>query len=480
MQQISILGKLAAVFIAIPATICLAYWLFVRRDDDDEYGSKKVEITSRQTVIQVAVPNKAVGSVIGRQGITIKEIHEMSGAKVYFSDHDSNHTSEEDRLVVIRGTSEEALKAELMIRKIVADVSNIITEEVQVPGYCLGRIIGRGGENIRMISRLSQCKIVADKSHRSQRTSAFRVISITGHQQQIKLAKSLIEEKVSEEEESRAKTRVNDGSREQQKQAKAHTNREKEEQLFSLPSRVVEEGEQWDVGIKCSESSSIRDSMEVFVSAVEHPGHFWVQIITASSLQLDKMTDDMTSFYNNSATAQTYGVSEVRPGDVVAAPFEADRAWYRARILGMQEGNVDLYFIDFGDNGLVKPDQLRQLKPEYLSLPVQAIECKLADVEPVGGSWSDEACETFERLCHCSEWKILAAQTVKYELSTSGELLPCLQLFDNSKDQVDIAAELVVQGFAFQSSQAASAQATEMVRTETEADCHLDLKFNSL
>lgn len=33
MQQISILGKLAAVFIAIPATICLAYWLFVRRDD---------------------------------------------------------------------------------------------------------------------------------------------------------------------------------------------------------------------------------------------------------------------------------------------------------------------------------------------------------------------------------------------------------------------------------------------------------------
>lgn len=47
---------------------------------------------------------------------------------------------------------------------------------------------------------------------------------------------------------------------------------------------------------------------------------------------------------------------------MVAAPFEADRAWYRARILGMQEGNVDLYFIDFGDNGLVKPDQLRQLK----------------------------------------------------------------------------------------------------------------------
>lgn len=72
--------------------------------------------------------------------------------------------------------------------------------------------------------------------------------------------------------------------------------------FFFFP--VVEEGEQWDVGIKCSESSSIRDSMEVFVSAVEHPGHFWVQIITASSLQLDKMTDDMTSFYNNSATAQ--------------------------------------------------------------------------------------------------------------------------------------------------------------------------------
>lgn len=38
---------------------------------------------------------------------------------------------------------------------------------------------------------------------------------------------------------------------------------------------------------------------EVYVSASEHPNHFWIQIIDSYSLQLDKLISEMTQHYNS-------------------------------------------------------------------------------------------------------------------------------------------------------------------------------------
>jgi len=35
----------------------------------------------------------------------------------------------------------------------------------------------------------------------------------------------------------------------------------------------------------------------VYVSAVEHPEHFWVQMLSKRSTQLDSLINEMTSFY---------------------------------------------------------------------------------------------------------------------------------------------------------------------------------------
>lgn len=40
--------------------------------------------------------------------------------------------------------------------------------------------------------------------------------------------------------------------------------------------------------------------LEVYVSASEHPNHFWIQIIGSRSLQLDKLVNEMTQHYGNS------------------------------------------------------------------------------------------------------------------------------------------------------------------------------------
>jgi len=38
---------------------------------------------------------------------------------------------------------------------------------------------------------------------------------------------------------------------------------------------------------------------EVYVSAVEHPGHFWVQLIDRNALRLSQLVDEMTMFYGS-------------------------------------------------------------------------------------------------------------------------------------------------------------------------------------
>ena len=47
-----------------------------------------------------------------------------------------------------------------------------------------------------------------------------------------------------------------------------------------------------------------RDYLEVYVSAIEHPGHFWVQLVNAQSAQLDRLTREMTAYYGNPSFAK--------------------------------------------------------------------------------------------------------------------------------------------------------------------------------
>ena len=45
--------------------------------------------------------------------------------------------------------------------------------------------------------------------------------------------------------------------------------------------------------------------------------------------------------------------------------------------------NVELDFVDYGDTEKQKVSEICNLKIEFLSLSFQAIECAMADIEPV-------------------------------------------------------------------------------------------------
>ncbi|NXO53572.1 TDRKH protein, partial [Aramus guarauna] len=190
------------------------------------------------------------------------------------------------------------------------------------------------------------------------------------------------------------------------------------------------------------------EHLEVYVSAAENPGHFWIQIIGHRSLQLDKLTAEMRQYYQSSGRAAE--LSSVRAGDIVAAPYMDGSDWYRARVLGtLENGGFDLYYVDFGDNGEAPREALRALRSDFLSLPFQAIECSLAGILPAGGDgWEEAALDAFDRLTHCAAWKPLVAKISSYVQSGLGTW-PNVRLYDvHHGKNLDVGAELVRLGYA--------------------------------
>lgn len=68
---------------------------------------------------------------------------------------------------------------------------------------------------------------------------------------------------------------------------------------------------------------------------------------------------------------------------MVAAKFSFDKQWYRAEIISAPEnGQCEVYFVDYGDHEVVQLDSILQLRTDFLSLRLQAIECSLSNIKP--------------------------------------------------------------------------------------------------
>ena len=102
------------------------------------------------------------------------------------------------------------------------------------------------------------------------------------------------------------------------------------------------------------------DYFKVFVSAFDVPEHFWVQLVTPESTELDSLTAEMTKYYA-SLDANSERLEHGKVGNICCAPFDFDKEWYRACIQEINnDRTVSLYYIDFGDSGKQSIDNLRK------------------------------------------------------------------------------------------------------------------------
>lgn len=155
----------AGIAIGIPVVVLLLYLWYRRRrsleflEEEEEFDRVEENETiasANQRTIEVKVPRSVVGAIIGKSGANIKKIEKESGARVHLVDEDEGAKNVSgERIVLVQGEREMAKRAEILIKKIIAEQPVIRTEEVYVPQRACGRIIGKGGQTIRHMCSVS-------------------------------------------------------------------------------------------------------------------------------------------------------------------------------------------------------------------------------------------------------------------------------------------------------------------------------------
>ncbi|TRY76853.1 hypothetical protein TCAL_03528 [Tigriopus californicus] len=356
---------------------------------------------------------------------------------------------------------------------------------VRIEAEHAGLVIGRRGETIQQIQRKTNTKIFFkdEETIRSLQTQSrckidvergggvpqgTKRITLRGTSEQVDRAQVLITEQLDEAASLRARVKIAQDSR------RPRTFAPKANQtphLFLTSENGVDSETSHLFRPKESEKTetlvqSAGDKvMAVYVSSIADPGFFYVQKVGPRSIDLDKLVDEMTAFYEVAANRESNQVKTAETGDLVAAQFEADGRWYRAKVVKVipdeydeSQISLDLDYVDFGDCIQKSISEVYNLRTTFLKLNFQAIQCSLARIEPgqrkedgslVSAScWSPEASDDFERLTRCAQWKEVLAEIVDYK-TVQSQLVPWVQLVDTSGDEdLNIGDEMVRLGHA--------------------------------
>ncbi|GAB6018597.1 hypothetical protein CHUAL_000284 [Chamberlinius hualienensis] len=434
-SKLSNLALLALAGACFATAITLVYIL--RKPVREEFVEEDSGIqTSRYTVVEVPVPSQIVGAVIGRQGANIESIQDITFTKINFTD---GIREEGSRVALIRGSPENVHEAEKLLRAAVEARLNVATESMWVPSKICGAVIGKNGSNIRLIHDISKAKVKVDSNPSRGELSR---IAITGTYAEVTSAKMLIQEKINEFQERDSKNPL--------LAVEGH--------LLLCDTPTVS---------KKKSAPEIEDLiptgqdgfLEVYVSSISSPDNFWVQPVGINfSTELDKLIEKMTTTYTALEGSEDYLLPDVMAGDIVVARFPHDDKWYRAVVRSFsvddyEPGNTDVEIIysDFGDIGMTKLKDLRLVKSAFIRLPFQAVECRLAGISPVGGTWSPESYTFFETITHCTLWKPLMLRVVGEIVQPDDEdaVIKLVELVDtNGESDSRIKDAMIEHGFA--------------------------------
>ncbi|KAI1753095.1 hypothetical protein F4782DRAFT_97477 [Xylaria castorea] len=171
--------------------------------------------------VQIMVPDRTVGLIIGRGGETIRDLQERSGCHINIVGESKSVNGL--RPVNLIGPHAAAAQAKELILEIVDSdtrngnnpeankparppkndnygrdnaqgVGDKINDSIYVPSEAVGMIIGKGGETIREMQNTTGCKINVSQS--SGPSEVEREIGLVGSQEAIVRAKRAIEDKV--------------------------------------------------------------------------------------------------------------------------------------------------------------------------------------------------------------------------------------------------------------------------------------------
>ena len=148
---------------------------------------------------EVMVPERKVGLLIGKGGETIRKLQEETGAKIVVS-----HEEREDKqkAVQIYGSKEQVQEAAQFVKAMMRfkgklNPGELCQEDISVGSHEMGKVIGRGGANIRDIRSTSGAvlEVLKEKSEEGATT----IIRIFGRQKNVNRAKEMLEDLLNQE-----------------------------------------------------------------------------------------------------------------------------------------------------------------------------------------------------------------------------------------------------------------------------------------
>ncbi|KAK7740349.1 hypothetical protein SLS63_001552 [Diaporthe eres] len=182
--------------------------------------SGQINLKDGEECLQIMVPDRTVGLIIGRGGETIRDLQERSGCHVNIVGESKSVNGL--RPVNLIGPYAAAAQAKDLIMEIVDSDSrngnsgggggggggnqhqgrpnqrdnshDKINDAIFVPNEAVGMIIGKGGETIREMQNQTGCKI--NVSQQPAPGEAEREIELVGNRDAIERAKRAIEDKV--------------------------------------------------------------------------------------------------------------------------------------------------------------------------------------------------------------------------------------------------------------------------------------------
>uniref|UniRef100_A0A673N8Y7 Tudor domain-containing protein 1 n=1 Tax=Sinocyclocheilus rhinocerous TaxID=307959 RepID=A0A673N8Y7_9TELE len=122
---------------------------------------------------------------------------------------------------------------------------------------------------------------------------------------------------------------------------------------------------------------------------LRNPGEFSIHLQSVEMMEsLKNITKELQKAYSTSFAA------EYKPeiGELCAVKFSLDRNWYRAEVQSVDVARrvASVFYIDFGNEEIVTFDNIRPLFENIDAAPPFALQCCVAGVKPLTGSWTGE------------------------------------------------------------------------------------------
>ncbi|XP_054424762.1 tudor domain-containing protein 6 [Pteronotus mesoamericanus] len=146
-------------------------------------------------------------------------------------------------------------------------------------------------------------------------------------------------------------------------------------------------------GSSCKGEIKVGSTIEVKVSYVENPGHFWCQL-----------TRNMQGFKTLMCDIQDYCKNTPTPyqgtNPACLAKRTVNGKWSRAMIRETQSAeHVEVAFVDYGDKGVVSVKNICSITEEFLKVKAQAFRCSLYNlIQPTSQNpfaWGKKAIQVF-------------------------------------------------------------------------------------